>query len=130
MDEQLEGQRVAKTAEAMTKSTIGWDSKKDNELGQYVQSRGLSVEAIRAARGDPALVEDLYLASQYRALLAKKPEINKRANEAPKTLKPNAAGTVSSVNRTKANDAFQAHKKTGNLESAAAAILARARFKR
>lgn len=128
---QVKSERASKGKEHLDKAIPGgWTAERRQAVTEYVSQRGLSAEAVEAANYDPVLVEVLYKAAQWDSLQAKKPEINKRANEAPKTLRPNAAGSTQSVQRANTEKAIQAHKKVGNLESAAAAILARARIRK
>lgn len=114
---------VQKGIERVSKSIPDWSEAKAKELAAYATSRGLSDAAMRAANFDPALIEILHDSMTLKAIREKKPE-TKRANEAPKTLKPTGSGTSQSAGRERFEKAKQEHRKHGSLESAAGAFLA------
>jgi hypothetical protein len=96
-------------------------------LAEYIGQRDLTPEG-RAALYDPEVVAAFSDAKKYRELQAAKPAIAKRAAEAPKpALKTSAANTIQSAQRSKATEAVDRLKKTGRVEDAAAALIAKMR---
>lgn len=71
----------------------------------------------------PGLLQALHDASQYRSLQKAKPEIEKRIVTVPKVLKPGSAEQPSP--ETSADKAFERVQKTGKLNDAVSAYLAR-----
>ena len=97
------------------------------ELAAYIAQRDLTPEG-RAALYDPEVVAAFADARRYRELQAARPGIEKRAAEAPRpALKTSAGNTVQSAQKAKANEAVDRLKKSGRVEDAAAALLAKMR---
>lgn len=120
-------QEVLQRAEAEIKRRIkDWTPQTAPKVIEYAIKSGATQEDLEYAQRSPAIVEMAWKALNYDALLAKKPEVNKRLVEAPKPpVKPNASVASQSSNRVRADAAMTRLKKTGSVESAADALLAR-----
>ena len=120
-------QEVLQRAEAEIKRRIkDWTPQTAPKVIEYAIKSGATQEDLEYAQRSPAIVEMAWKALNYDALLAKKPEVNKRLVEAPKPpVKPNASVASQSSNRVRADAAMARLKKTGSVDSAADALLAR-----
>lgn len=120
-------QEVLQRAEAEIKRRIkDWTPQTSQKIVDYAIKQGATQEDLQYASSSPAIVEMAWKAHQYDALMARKPEVNKRLVEAPKPpVKPNASVASQSSNRVRADAAMTRLKKTGSVESAADALLAR-----
>lgn len=74
---------------------------------------------------DPILMKALHKAALYDELQARKPQITKRVAEAPKGLKPGPGNQQTQGNKTRREEADARLRKSGRLDDAANAILAR-----
>ncbi len=116
------------TAELAKDKDLKWSKETAAALTAYGKSLGFSDTEL-AQVSDPRVVRLLHKAQQYDALVASKPAVTKRVSEAPKVVKPNAAGSAQSIQRTQADDAMKRLDRTGTVDSAAQALLARMRSK-
>lgn len=97
------------------------------DLAEYVQSRNLTPEG-KEALYDPETIAAWHDAKKYRDMIARQPGITKRAQEAPKpTMRSSAVASPQSAQKAKVTEAGDRLRKTGRVEDAAAALLARMR---
>jgi colicin import membrane protein len=106
----------------------GWGPEKAKALTDYAISRGAPVEALKAIT-EPWMVEVLDDAAYGRQMREHRPQITKRVQEAPKTLKPGASGKQPAA-VVKVDQAMQRVRKTGSINDAAAALLARSQIRK
>lgn len=116
------------TAELAKDKDLKWSKETAAALTAYGKSLGFSDTEL-AQVSDPRVIRLLHKAQQYDALVASKPAVTKRVSEAPKVVKPNAAGSAQSIQRTQADDAMRRLDRTGTVDSAAQVLLARMRLK-
>jgi hypothetical protein len=100
----------------------GWGPEKAKALAEYAASRGAPSEVLSQIT-DAWMVEILDDAQYGRQMRESKQTLNKRVQETPKTLKP--SGTKSQAPQ-KAEAALQKLKKSGSMDDAVMALLARA----
>lgn len=106
----------------------GWGPEMKKSLAEYALSRGAPAEVLQGIT-DAWMVEILADAMYGRQMKESKPNLTKRVQDTPKTLKPTGSGTKSAT-VAKADQAVNRLKKTGRIEDAAMALLARAQAKR
>lgn len=102
----------------------GWSADHAKKLSEYALSKGAPADVLRGI-SDAWMVQILDDAAYGHAMRQAKPQAIKRVEKAPQTLKPGAAGTQKSAGQAKAADAMARAKKTGSVEDAAMAFLAR-----
>ena len=100
----------------------GWGPEKAKALAEYASSRGAPPEALSQIT-DAWMVEILDDAAYGRQMKESKQTLSKRVQETPKTLKPSGTKTQPSQ---KAEAALQKLKKSGSVDDAVMALLARA----
>lgn len=104
-----------------------WSPEYAKKLAEYAKSRGAPEQAL-AGIYDAWVIRILDDAAYGRAMREAKPQVEKRVAEAQKTLKPN--GATKSNAQIKADIAVSRAKKTGSMDDAVTALLARAQQKR
>ena len=115
--------KIAHANEVLKTRVKGWGPEKAKSLTEYAISRGAPPEAL-AGITDAWMVEILEDAAYGRQMREHKSTVDKRIVQTPKTLKPGASGkTNAPVQR--AEQAMQRVQKTGKVEDAAMALLAR-----
>ena len=82
-----EGQRV------LTQKIKGWGPELMQAIAGTSKTYGFSEQEV-ASIVDPRVVEVLHDAHQWKQLQASKPQITKKAAEAPRSLKPQAQATT------------------------------------
>ncbi len=102
----------------------GWSPDHAKKLSEYALSKGAPAEMLQGI-SDAWMVQILDDAAYGHAMRKAAPITNKRVESAPKTLKPGAAGNPKSAAQAKANDAMKRLQKSGRVEDAALALLAR-----
>lgn len=113
---------------AYAQSSIkGWSQDLDRSLGDYVVKNAVTPESVERLTADPRLYEMAVKAYKFDTLQAAKPVVEKRATEAPKTLKPNSANQTVTSAQVRARDAWGKFEKSGKLDDAVDAYLARQR---
>lgn len=126
--QQLRAERAARGQERLTKLIPNLSDSVKQDLAQYIAQRDLTPEG-KEALWDPEVVAAFHDAKKYRELMSAKPA-DKRAVQAQKTLRPGTAAAPSTSAKAEYEKAKKDAFKTGSTESIAAAILARARYKR
>ncbi len=126
--QQLRAQRAQQGQERLTKLIPNLSDATKQELAQYIAQRDLTPEG-KEALWDPEVVAAFHDAKRYREMMAAKPA-DKRAVPAQTTLRPGKAAAPSTSAKQEYEKARKDAFKTGSTESIAAAILARARYKR
>lgn len=128
----MQAKRTASANESLERATAelskeikGWGPQTQQAIRQYGQSIGFSDSELSQVT-DARLVRLLHKAQQYDALQTGKEKLVQKV-VAPKTLKPNAAGTTQSVNRASAEKSMRRLSRTGSVADAAAALMARSR---
>lgn len=106
----------------------GWNEQLDKALGEYVSKVRVKGESLDALVTDPAIYEMAVKAYKYDTLQAAKPA-DKRAVDAPKSLRPGTAAAPNTSARSAVEAAQARMRKTGSNEDIASLILARARLK-
>lgn len=102
----------------------GWGPEYAKRLAEYAASKGFTSEELGTI-SDARFVEVLDDAAYGRQMREAKPQTEKRVAEAAKTLRPGSAGNTKSAGVAKAENAFAKLKKSGTVEDAAMAWLAR-----
>lgn len=120
---------VAAVRQYAQTSIKGWNEQLDKALGDYVVKNAVTAESVERLTSDPRLYEMAVKAYKYDTLQAAKPVIEKRAQEAPKTLKPNSANQTVTSAQVRARDAWGKFEKSGRMDDAVEAYLARQRAK-
>lgn len=122
------GERITRTREYAQQRIRGWTPELDVKLADYTKANGFDADALSAVVGNPKLYELAVKAFKFDAIQAAKPQVTKRANEAPKpSVKSASASTVQSAQKAKEADAMGRLKKSGHINDAAAALLAKMR---
>jgi hypothetical protein len=103
-----------------------WGPARQKELAEYAMSRGAPAEAISQIT-EAWMVQILDDAQYGRQMRDAKPEL-KRVSEPSKTLKPSGSGSKQST--LKATDAAAKAKKTGSVDDAVMALLARSKVRK
>lgn len=116
-------------AELAKDKDLKWGKETAAALTAYGKSLGFSDTEL-AQVADPRVVRLLHKAQQYDALVASRPAVTKRVSESAKAVKPNASGSAQSIQRTQADDAMKRLDRTGTVDSAAQALLARMRSRK
>lgn len=106
----------------------GWGPERKKQLAEYAMSRGAPAEVIKGIT-DAWMVEILDDAMYGRQMRESKPNLTKRVQDTPKTLKPTGSGTKSAP-AAKADQAAQRLKKSGTVEDATMLLLARAQARK
>jgi len=104
----------------------GWGPEKQKALAEYAMSRGAPAEALKQIT-DAWMVEILDDAAYGRQMRESKQNLSKRVQETPKTLKPSGTKTQT---LQKAEAAVLKAKKSGSVDDAVMALLARSNAKR
>lgn len=115
-------------AELAKDKDLKWGKETAAALTAYGKSLGFSDTEL-AQVADPRVVRLLHKAQQYDALVASRPAVTKRVSESAKAVKPNASGSAQSIQRTQADEAMKRLERSGTVDSAAQALLARMRSK-
>lgn len=110
-------------------SIRGWTQELDRALGDYVVKNAVAPESVERLTSDPRLYEMAVKAYKFDTLQAAKPAVEKRAQDAPRTLKPNSANQTVTSAQVRARDAWGKFEKSGRLDDAVEAYLARQRVK-
>ena len=106
----------------------GWGPEKQKALVEYAIGRGAPAEALKGIT-DAWMVEILDDAAYGRQMREHKSTVDKRVQAAPKTLKPGASGKQPAA-VVKVEQAMQRVRKSGSIQDAASALLARSLMKR
>ena len=104
-------------------------SSMDVELARYVEGKyNIPAQTLSMALLDhPSLAVAFWKAKQFDDLQAKKPLVTKKVSQAPKTLAPGAAASQNSGQKVRIQEADARLKKSGRLDDAREAFLARLR---
>lgn len=104
-------------------------SSMDFELAQYVEGKyNIPAQTLSMQLLDhPSLAVAFWKAKQFDDLQAKKPLVTKKVTQAPKTLAPGAAASQNSGQKVRIQEADARLKKSGRLDDAREAFLARLR---
>ena len=99
------------------------------ELARYVEGKyNIPAQTLSMALLDhPSLAVAFWKAKQFDDLQAKKPLVTKKVTQAPKTLAPGAAASQNSGQKVRIQEADARLKKSGRLDDAREAFLARLR---
>ncbi|MCM3900891.1 MAG: hypothetical protein ND866_04230 [Pyrinomonadaceae bacterium] len=116
-------------AEKVLSSTIkGWSPEYGKKLAEYAISRGAPQEVLRDV-SEAWMVAILDDAAYGHSMRQKKPEVDKRVTQTPKTLSPGATGNQSAT-VAKVKSIEQRFKKSHSVQDAAALLLARSQTRR
>lgn len=127
-EQQYRAQQSERGMAALQKLVPNLTDTTKQELAQYIAQRSLTPEG-QAALWDAEVVAAFHDAKRYREMMAAKPAA--KAPVAPaKTLRPGTAAAPSSSARARADQLKARAYKTGATDDIAAALLARASFKR
>jgi hypothetical protein len=107
----------------------GWSADKAKSLSEYAKSKG-APDGVLQGVTDAWMVQILDDAAYGHAMRTAKGPTLKRVEVPTKTLKPGAAGSPNSAAQAKVSDAMKRLQKSGRLEDAAAALLARSAFRK
>jgi hypothetical protein len=102
----------------------GWSADKAKTLSEYAKSKGAPDGVLKNVT-DAWMVQILDDAAYGHAMRTAKPATLKRVNEAPKTLKPGAAGAPNSAAKARIAEATAKARKSGSVTDAAQLLLAR-----
>lgn len=111
-------------------SIKGWSQDLDRALGDYVVKNRVKSDSVSALTTDPALYELAVKAYKYDTLQATKPIAEKKVQDAPKTLKPNSTNTTVTSAQVRARDAWGKFEKSGSMDDAVEAYLARQKVRK
>jgi len=106
----------------------GWGPELKKQLAEYAMSRGAPAQALEGIT-EPWMVEILADAAYGRQMREHKSTVEKRVVTAQPTLKPGASVKTQPAVQ-KANEALSRLKRTGSVDDAMAALLARSSIKR
>lgn len=106
----------------------GWGPDLKKQLAEYAMGRGAPAQALESIT-EPWMVEILADAAYGRQMRDHKATVEKRVVQAQPVLKPGASAKQSPA-AAKANEAVARAAKTGKVEDAAMALLARARARK
>ena len=129
--QQLQQQQQAARAQAVEKARTtlasdvpGWGPDLYGKvLGSMVSDYGLAKEGVEQV-AEAELIKVFHDAYQYRSLQKAKPEVSKRVVAVPKVIKPGSAEKPSPA-KEQAERSYERLKKTGRMEDAVQAYLAR-----
>ena len=107
----------------------GWGPEYAKRLAEYAASKGFTSEELGTI-SDARFVEVLDDAAYGRQMREAKPQTEKRVADAAKTLRPGSAGNMKSSGIAKAEQALAKSKKSGTVEDAAMAWLARSAIRK
>jgi hypothetical protein len=101
----------------------------DVELAQYAEGKyNIPAQTLSLALLEhPSLAVAFWKAKQFDDLQAKKPQVTKKVASAPKTLAPSSPATQNSGQKVRVQEADARLKKSGRLDDAREAFLARIR---
>lgn len=122
---QMREQAVSDVRSYAQQNIKGWTPDLDKALGDYVVKTRVRQDSVESLITDPALYEMAVKAYKYDTLQATKPVVEKKLQEAPKTLKPNSASQTVTSQQVKARDAWGRFEKAGTVDAAVEAYLAR-----
>ena len=129
--EKVKAQRSEMSKNALgevLKGLKGWDDKRNEDVGHYVAKRSIPKERmLELLDAEPRLLAILDDAEYGARARASKPDLQKRIADTTKTLKPGAGGQSKLIAANKALDANKRLQKTGRVEDAALALLARSK---
>lgn len=129
--EKVRSDKLALVHEFAKTSLKGWDSARDEKIGDYVAKAGIAKDRMLAVLSeDPQFLKILDDAEYGARVRASKPDQTKRIADAAKTLKPGAGGQHKTTATQKVQQTLDRAKKTGRVEDAALALLARSNTKR
>ena len=127
----MQAKQIASTKEALEKAQSelqreisNWGPDTAKAIRDYGKSLGFNETELSQVT-DPRVVKLLYKAQQFDSLKKSAPAVTKRLSEAPKTIKSSSVLSEKSHNKARVQDARQRLQKTGRVDDAAAAILAR-----
>lgn len=126
--EEIRRQRIESGLPTLQKLIPNLSDEGKSELSRYIATRSLTPEG-REALFDPEVVAAFHDAKRYREMMAAKPT-DKRAVPAPKTLRPGTAAAPATSVKARADEAKKRAFKSGSTDDLAAALMARAQFKR
>lgn len=121
-------ERMQRLQQFAEKNVKGWSEDYSNKLMQFaVKDIGFDPDQLRQTVDEPLikLIDLAYQGHKVRSADPKAKQVN-----TSKTLKPGSAAQAKTNAAVTADKAFQRLKKTGNVESAAMALLARSSTKR
>ena len=128
---EMQAKQTASTKEALEKAQSelqkeirDWGPDTAKALRDYGKSLGFNETELSQVT-DPRVVKLLWKAKQFDSLQSAKPAVTKRLAEAPKTIKSSSVLSAKSHDKARVNEARQRLQKTGRVDDAAAAILAR-----
>ena len=128
---EMQAKQTASTKEALEKAQAelqkeisNWGPDTAKAIRDYGKSLGFNDTELSQVT-DPRVVKLLYKAQQFDTLQKSKPTVTKRVADAPKTIKSSSVLSAKANDKARANDARQRLQKTGRVDDAAAAILAR-----
>lgn len=124
----IEGERMQRLQQFAEKNVKGWSEDYSNKLMEFaVKTIGFDPAQLRQTVDEPLikLIDLAYKGHRVQSADPKAKQVNPT-----KTLKPGSAAQVKTNATVTADKAFQRLKKTGNVESAAMALLARSSAKR
>lgn len=124
LQRQQSDELLRKGHEALTREIPGWNRDIATRLRDYGKALGYTENEMNDVY-DPRFVKALHKARLYDELIAKKPQVTKRVAEAPKGLKPGPGNQQSQGNKVRRDEADSRLRKSGRLDDAANAILAR-----
>lgn len=124
----VNAERMQRLQQFAEKNVKGWSADYSNKLMEFaVKDIGYDPDQLRKTVDEPLikLIDLAYQGHKVRSADPKAKQVN-----TSKTLKPGSAAQVKTNATVTADKAFQRLKKTGNVESAAMALLARSGTKR
>ena len=128
-DTQMRQQWAQRGAEKLSQLIPGFNDAAKKELSEFIDRRDLTAMG-REALWDPEVVAAFHDAMKYRAMKQAAPVQNKRAVDAPKSLRPGTAATPNSNAKQRVDDARRRVRESGKTDDVVSLLLARQKARR
>lgn len=123
--EQARIQAIQEGQTILAREIPNWNTELAKDLSTFIVDKyGMTADEV-ATIVDPRHVKIIYDAYQFNKQKEKVNVANKKVVNLPKVTKPGSNVNKQTVQQSKVSDAMKAHKKSGSVESAANAFLAR-----
>lgn len=128
-DAQMRQQWAQRGTEQLSKMIPNFGDATKKELSEFIAQRDLTPMG-REALWDPEVVAAFHDAMRYRAMKQAAPVQQKRAVDAPKSLRPGTAATPNTSAKQRVDDARRRVRETGKTDDVVSLLLARQKIRR
>lgn len=128
-DTQMRQQWAQRGAEKLSQLIPNFNDAAKKELSEFIDKRDLTAMG-REALWDPEVVAAFHDAMKYRAMKQAAPVQQKRAVDAPKSLRPGTAATPNSNAKQRVDDARRRVRESGKTDDVVSLLLARQKARR